>query len=208
MNLLSIAPYIGYLASIFLILSLSVRSDIKFRILNTFGCICFIVYGFAFNAWPVILTNTILLFINIFYLRKLYLHRENFELVEIKYNEPLIEKFITFYKVDISTFYPSFTSAAMEGNINFVVLRDLVIANIFSAKMLDNGDAMVLINYAIPKYRDYKVSKFLFSKKQQTLISKGVKRILYDTNLNEKYKTYFRVMNFENDGDQFFKRLS
>ncbi len=207
MNLSSIVPYIGYLASIFLILSLSVLNDVKFRIFNSLGCIFFIIYGFSFNAWPVILTNTILLFINIFYLRKLYLHRENFELVEIKSNDPFIEKFIAFYKDDISKFYPSFTSIAMQGNINFVVLRDLVIANIFSAKILENGDAKILINYTIPKYRDYKASKFIFGKKHQTLIGKGVRRILYDTTLNEKYKTYFKVMQFENDGKQFFKKL-
>jgi hypothetical protein len=203
-----IAPYIGYLASLFLIISLSVNGDIKFRIYNLCGCICFIFYGFIFNALPVILTNTILLFINIYYINKLYKHREDFELIEISGNEKLVEKFIAFYKDDIGKFYPRFSAEQLKGNINFIVLRDLVITNIFSAKVLSNGDALVQINYTIKKYRDYKVSKFIFEKKQKELGAKGIKRILYENALAEKYATFFKVMQFKNDGKYFYKSIS
>ncbi len=203
-----IAPYVGYLASLFLIISLSVNGDIKFRIYNLCGCICFIFYGFIFNAWPVILTNTILLFINIYYINKLYKHREDFELIEISGDEKLIEKFIAFYKDDIREFYPDFIASQLHGNINYIVLRDLVIANIFSAKVLENGDALVHINYTIKRFRDYKVSKFLFEKKQQELGAKGIKRILYDNALAKKYAAFFKVMQFENDGKYFYKTIS
>jgi hypothetical protein len=202
-----IAKYIGYLASLFLIISLSVNGDVKFRIYNLLGCLCFIVYGSIFNAWPVILTNTILLFINIYYLIKLHQHRENFDLVEIKAGDKLVEKFISFYKTDIDNFYPGFTVAQLEGNINFIVLRDLVIANIFSAKVVKDGDALVVINYTIKKYRDYKVSKFIFEKKQIVLSEKGIKRILYNQSSKEKYAKFFDVMKFENDGTHFYKTI-
>lgn len=187
-----IAEYIGYLASVFLIISLSVNGDVKFRMYNLLGCICFIIYGFLFNAWPVILTNTILLFINIYYLNKLYKHRENFELVEIKLDDPLIQKFVQFYKDDIAAFYPDFNLTKLEGNINFIVLRDLVIANIFSAKQIKDGDALVEINYTIKKYRDYKVSKFIFEKKQLVLSTKGIKRILYNNSLQKITKSFLK----------------
>jgi hypothetical protein len=203
-----IAPYIGYVASLFLIISLIVHGDIKFRLYNLLGCVCFIVYGFAFHAFPVILTNTILFGINFFYLRKLYRHREDFELIEISGDEKLIEKFIAFYKDDIREFYPDFNATQLHGNINYIVLRDLVIANIFSVKVLENGDALVQINYTIKKYRDYKVSKFLFEKKQKELGGKGIKRILYDNALAEKYAPFFKIMQFENDGKYFYKSIS
>jgi hypothetical protein len=203
-----IAPYIGYLASLFLVISLLVNGDMKFRVYNLLGGICFIVYGFIFNVWPVIITNSILFCINIFYINKLYQHREDFELIEIKGDEKLIEKFIAFYKTDIISFYPNFDAAQLAGNINYIVLRDLVIANIFSAKVLDNGDALVLINYTIKKYRDYKVSKFLFEKEQKELSTKGIKKILYDNALAVKYAKFFKVMQFENDGKYFFKTIS
>jgi hypothetical protein len=36
------------------------------------------------------------------------------------------------------------------------------VANIFSAKVDAAGNAEVLINYTVPKYRDFKVGKYIF----------------------------------------------
>ena len=202
-----IALYVGYLASLFLIISLIVHGDIKFRLYNLLGCTCFIIYGFASHAFPIVITNGILFTINLFYLIKLYKHREDFELIEISGEEKLVEKFIAFYKDDIKEFYPNFNASQLTGNINYIVLRDLVIANIFSAKVLENGDALVQINYTIKKFRDYKVSKFIFEKKQKELSAKGIKRILYDNVLSQKYTAFFKVMKFENDGKYFYKNI-
>jgi len=55
---------IGYLASILLAISLLVNNDLKFRWLNSFGCLSFIIYGLMIHAFPIILTNVILLVIN------------------------------------------------------------------------------------------------------------------------------------------------
>jgi hypothetical protein len=201
------AQYFGYLASVFLIISLVVNGDTKFRIYNLLGCGCFIIYGFILNAWPVILTNTILLLINLYYLRKLHLHRENFELIEVNANEKITEKFIQFYKEDIMDFYKEFDIAQLKDCVNFMVLRDLVIANIFCVKMMDNGDALVVLNYTIKKYRDYKVSKFIFNKNQLQLSAKGIKRILFDNTLAVKYKKYFDLLDVKSDGKYFYKTL-
>ncbi len=202
-----IAPYIGYIASLFLIVSLVVHGDLKFRLYNSLGCVAFIIYGIAFNAWPVILTNALLLVINIYYLNKLYKHRENFELIEFAVDDKLIATFLKFYKTDIATYFPDFAEAQLKGNFNFVVLRDLVIANIFSAHIAENGDASVVINYTIKNYRDFKVGKFIFEKEKQNLISKHVKRIVYKNVHNKSHETFLKVHGFTKDGETYFKKL-
>ena len=205
--LLQIAPYFGYLASLFLIIALLVNADIKFRIYNILGTICFIIYGIIFSAWPVLLTNVILFCINIYYLRKLYAHNEDFELIEFNGDEKLAVKFLNFYVADIKSYFPHFKETEFKGNLNFVVLRDLVIANIFSAQVLDNGDAVVVLNYTIKKYRDYKVGKFIFEKEGKSLLTKGVKRIVYNSVHNNSHKKYLSVCGFEKDGDSYIKTL-
>ncbi len=202
-----IAPYIGYVASLFLIISLLVNGDMKFRIFNALGSVAFIIYGILFNAWPVILTNVILLIINIIYLNKLYKHRENFELIEFTGDEKLMVKFFEFYSADIKNFFPDFAIQQLNANYNFVVLRDLVIANAFSAHISDNGDATVLLNYTTKKYRDYKVSKFIFEKEKQILIAKGVKRIVYNKIHHKNYKTLLAINGFVTEGDCYVKQL-
>ncbi len=202
-----IAPYIGYLASLFLVISLVVKNEIKFRLYNTLGCICFIVYGIVFSAFPVILTNIILLIINLYYLIQLLKHNENFELVEFEGEDKMMEKFVQFYKKDINIYFPSFDIASLKTNVNFVVLRDLVVANIFSVHVADNGDAIVSINYTTKKYRDFKVGKFIFEKGKVFLQSKGVKKIVYSKNSNINHASFLKVNGFEENENTFFKQL-
>jgi len=189
--------YIGYLGSLLLALGLLVNNDLKFRWLNSGGCIAFIIYGILLNAVPVILTNAILLTINIVYISKMYNRKELFELMEIIPGNKITDKFLSFYKEDIAKHFPSFEKNQLEGNLNFIVLRDLVIANIFSAKITTNGDAEVLINYTIPKYRDYKVGRFIFERENQFLTSKGINNIVYKNVQNRKYEKFLKKMSFK-----------
>ena len=205
--LLQIAPYFGYLASLFLIIALLVNGDVKFRIYNILGTISFIIYGIIFSAWPVLLTNVILFFINIYYLRKLVAHKEDFELIEFKGEEKLALKFLDFYAADIKTYFPDFKEEQLKGNLNFVVLRDLVIANIFSAQILPNGDAIVALNYTTKKYRDFKIGKFIFDKEKQYLILKGIKRIVYGKVFNKSHEYYLKKLSFYKNEESFIKDL-
>ena len=205
--LLQIAPYFGYLASLFLIIALLVNGDVKFRIYNILGTISFIIYGIIFSAWPVLLTNVILFFINIYYLRKLYAHKEDFELIEFSGNEKLALKFLHFYEADIKTYFPDYEETQLKGNLNFVVLRDLVIANIFSAQVLENGDAVVVLNYTTKKYRDFKVGKFIFEREKQYLISKGIKRITYKHAANKSHTHYLKTLGFLTHEGEFAKTI-
>ena len=205
--LLQIAPYFGYLASLFLIIALLVNGDVKFRIYNILGTISFIIYGVIFSAWPVLLTNVILFFINVFYLNKLYKHKEDFELIEFSGEEKLAKKFLQFYKEDIKTYFSMFDEEQLKHNLNFVVLRDLVIANIFSVAVHKNGDAVVAINYTTKKYRDYKVGKFIFEKEKQFLLSKGIKRIIYNNAENKSHVHFLKTLGFQIYNNGFMKIL-
>lgn len=208
MNLLhSLAPYLGYLASLLLIIALLVSNDLRFRWFNTGGNIVFIVYAILIGAIPVLLTNFILLFINCYYLGKIYRKKENFDQLEFAGEEQLVHKFLEFHQSDIHAYFPEFDAERLKGKLNFVVIRDLVIANIFSAEVLDNGDAEVLINYTTPKYRDFKVGRYIFEKEKDFLIAKGVKRILYKKVLNKQHLQFLKVMGFLDQAGVVSKKL-
>lgn len=202
-----IIPAIGYAASIFLAISLLVTNYIKFRWLNTCGNIFFIVYGISIEAFPIILTNSILFLINIIYLIKIYNAKEDFELIEFKGGEKLVHKFLTFYKKDIQKYFPAYIHQENENNLSFVVLRDLVIANIFIAQLDGDGNAFIKLNYTVPKYRDYKVGEFIFKKEQRFLIAKGVRRLIYSTVFNKQHERFIKVMGFRKEGTAYTKTL-
>lgn len=64
--------YIGYLATAFVLLSFLMKNIITLRIINIIGCAIFILYGILISSWPVLITNSTIILINVFYLKKHY----------------------------------------------------------------------------------------------------------------------------------------
>lgn len=188
---------IGYVASVLLAISLVVNNDLKFRWINAGGCLFFIIYGIFISAFPIIITNAFLLAINIFYLFKIYNSHEDFDLIEFQGTEKLVKKFLSFYSTDIHNYFPEFKHEIKEEQINFVVLRDLVIANIFIAQLLSDGSTIIRLNYTVPKYRDYEVGTFIFKKHRKFLISKGVTQIVYEKIANKNHLHFLKKMGFQ-----------
>ena len=189
--------YIGYLASVLLAFSLITVNAIKFRWLNIFGCISFMVYGFLIHAYPVIIANTVLLGINIYQLIRMYKYDEIFHLVQVQPEDKIIENFVSFYKKDIKNYFPNYSVSSTENKICFVVLRDMAIANLFVATLTKNGNALVEIDYTEAKYRDYKTGNFIFFKEKESLLQKGIRNVVYENVFNKKHLDFIKVMGFK-----------
>ncbi|WP_165917264.1 YgjV family protein [Flaviaesturariibacter aridisoli] len=200
---------VGYLATLFLALSLLVSNDLQFRWFNTLGCLSFIIYGALFGAFPVILTNTILLVINVYHLIKVYRYRaeEDFDLIPYSAGDPLVQKFLDFYGKDIAHYFPAYHNTGEE-NLRFFVLRDMAIANVFAASVEDGGTLTVRLNYTVPKYRDFKVGTFLFDKGRNFLQRQNVRRIVYNEVAHSGHAQFLRRMGFVQEGSKYVKHLS
>ncbi len=68
---ISITEWIGYLASLVLIISFMMKNLNTLRIINSIGALLFIVYGVMLAiSWPIIITNGFIFSANMFYLAK------------------------------------------------------------------------------------------------------------------------------------------
>lgn len=67
---ITLVDIIGYAAMITLVISFMIANLRTLRLVNTVGCILFIIYGFLLTpfAWPVIITNVFITGVNIYYL--------------------------------------------------------------------------------------------------------------------------------------------
>ncbi|MGL5634693.1 MAG: YgjV family protein [Sarcina sp.] len=63
--------WIGYLASIVVVISLLMTSMGKLRVINSIGCLLFVIYALIVGAYPVALANIVILIINFYNLYKL-----------------------------------------------------------------------------------------------------------------------------------------
>ena len=60
----------GYIGTALIILSMTMKSINKLRILNLSGSIISVIYSLVINAWPTVILNTCLAAINIYHLIK------------------------------------------------------------------------------------------------------------------------------------------
>ena len=61
---------LGYLASVFVALSLMMRSLTKLRVINLIGSVLFTAYGLIISAYPVAVVNAFIVLVNIYYLQQ------------------------------------------------------------------------------------------------------------------------------------------
>ncbi|MCR8666464.1 uroporphyrinogen decarboxylase [Aestuariibaculum sp. M13] len=69
---ISFTEWVGYAAMAMLLLSFTMKAVTKLRIVNSIGCLLFVIYGFMLDpiAKPIIITNGAILCVNLYYLLK------------------------------------------------------------------------------------------------------------------------------------------
>jgi hypothetical protein len=73
MNSISLTEYLGYVASLVIMISFMMKNVITLRIINVIGGLLFIVYGVLLSmSIPIIATNTFVVGVNVYYLIKHY----------------------------------------------------------------------------------------------------------------------------------------
>ncbi len=64
----NLVEWVGYAAMISLMISFLMKDIKKLRIINTLGCLLFVIYGFMLGSYPIIITNAFISMVNIYYL--------------------------------------------------------------------------------------------------------------------------------------------
>lgn len=66
---ITITEWVGYAASLALIISFMMKNINTLRIINSIGAVFFVVYGIMLEtSYPIIITNAFILMVNIYYL--------------------------------------------------------------------------------------------------------------------------------------------
>ena len=69
---IGLVEWVGYAAMATVLISFLMKSVIKLRIVNSFGCLLFVIYGIMLEpiSKPIIITNLAIFLINCYYLLK------------------------------------------------------------------------------------------------------------------------------------------
>ncbi|MFP3915235.1 MAG: hypothetical protein ACLFWM_10190 [Actinomycetota bacterium] len=167
---------IGYLGSALVAASLTQSRILWLRVLSLSGAVVFTVYGVLIESIPIVLTNLILLGINVWHLWRITSRTEEFSLLEVSTDSAYLRRFLDFHADDIAAAQPDF-SGVREGDTVVLVLRDMVPTVAVVGRQRDD-EFRVFLDYAIPSYRDFKSGKWLYDNRPDFFHRMGVKRIV------------------------------
>ena len=190
-----ILELVGYLASALVAISLMMSSILKLRVINLLGSAAFTVYGFLIGAYPVAAVNLFIVFINLYYLRQMLGAKEYFKLLDISPDSEYLRYFMSFYAEEIRRFLPGFSYTPAENELRFFILRDLVPAGLFIGEMQDRNTLRVKLDFVIPRYRDFKTGRYLFSEHANFFRSRGITEIISASG-SKDHAAYLRKMGF------------
>jgi len=187
--------YIGYLASVIVLISLLMSSVKKLRWINLFGSLTFVIYGFLIKAYPIAILNIGTVGINIYYLIKMTNTKTYFKILEIDKNSKYLEHFLLLNKDDLKNYFDMKEIDVDNAELKFYILRDIVPAGVFVGAKLDNHTLEIVLDYVSPAYRDFSIGKYLYSQEKQFFLDKGYDTLITYTS-NPVHMSYLKKMGF------------
>lgn len=163
MSAAAIYELIGYVGSALIVTSLSMKSILRLRLVGLGGAVVFCVYGILIGAYPIVITNLVIMGIHLYFLRRLLGSTPVFTVLEVRQGSRYLEHFLEHYADDIRTFLPDFHFEPRPDRYRAFILRDMVPAGLFICDLDGSSTGHVQLDYVIPAYRDLKVAKFLYS---------------------------------------------
>lgn len=192
--MINIVEWLGYAASLIVLISLLMSSVKRLRWINLAGSLAFAVYGFLVGALPVGFMNLGIVIINIYFLFQMYTKKDYFTLLptsDITYFNHFIEN----YQSDIKQFMWLDENIDDASYIKLFILRNTIPAGVVVAQIKDQETLEILIDYVTPTYRDFKMGQFLYRDQKAYFVNQGYKRLISKSG-TKKHEFYLKRMGF------------
>jgi len=197
--------WFGYLASLVILVSLTMSSIIKLRWINFVGCILFAAFGFLIHSLPTALMNVGIAFINIYFLYNIYNTKEEFQLVEAETDSKYFNYFI---KVNMQEIEKQISKDELKiQNKGLYMLRNNNIAGILLGEERTDGVFFIKVDYVTPRYRDYKLGKYFFDEHTEYFKNNGIHELMTE-GMEDSHRQYLKKVGFkETTKDIYIKKI-
>jgi len=172
---------IGIFASLLVSTSLCLKNIKGLRILNLIGSFFFLGYGLLIRSPSILLLNSFAISVNMYRLLQMRQETTRTDLFDVLFfdslNDTTLRRFIRFYSSDISRFFPSFNpdpeTGTLAGAECCFILREALPVSLVAYKQETNNEIIILVDYVVPAFRDYKNARFFFSNVTGRIASPG-----------------------------------
>ena len=174
---LSGVEMVGYLASALVVLSLTMTSVVRLRMVSLCGSITFFVYGTMIESVPIMITNGSIAVINVWFLRKEFAsggpHGRDLGVSRIRPDSPFLADFVAFHLTDIHRFQPDFRLPIGDDVVTLLLNRDGLPAGLLIGRR--SGSTLTIdLDYVLGPYRDSRLGRWLYGPGAEVFRSDGI----------------------------------
>jgi hypothetical protein len=199
--------WFGYLASLVVLVSLTMTSIVKLRVINFIGCLLFAAFAYFIDSYPTMLMNLGIACINVYYLHQLAGSKDKFKLVSATVDSEYFDHFVATNIKGIKQ--QTTVNELRAGNSAFYMLRNNAIAGLLVGTKQDDGVFNVCLDYVTPEYRDLKLAQYLYQTNPELIKSRGISVLRATANTSE-HSDYLINVGFnklEGSDNSYEKRL-
>lgn len=168
--------WFGYLASLVVLVSLTMTSIMKLRVINFIGCILFAMFAYFIDSYPTMFMNLGIAGINVYFLWKIFSTKEQFTLISTSTQSEYFNHFIESYSKEVELQVS--TDKLHEADTAFYMLRNNSIAGVLVGNTDHEGTMSVLLDYVTPEYRDMKIANYCFESHPEVMKEKGINTLI------------------------------
>ena len=186
--------WFGYLASLVVLISLTMTSIIKLRLINLVGCLLFATFAWLIDSVPTVFMNLGIACINLYFLYQIYSTKEEFKLINASTDSDYYRHFLEVNRDEIEKQIPM--AELEKPHTALYMLRDNNIAGVLVGEREGEGTLNILLDYVIPRYRDYKLGQFFLRDHTEFFKERGIHTLKAHAD-DKAHQDYLKKIGFE-----------
>ena len=198
---------LGYAASLIVFISLMMKSLAKLRVLNAAGSLLFVVFALATDSLPTAFLNLGIVVIDVFYFIRMTRVKDNFEIMTVQKDNEIVRRFYRINKKELDALFGEASFIKSEKIALFFRNDDIAGLLAYSSVVLPQSDssvpesaAEILIDFVVPKYRDFAVGRHFFVKDVRFWKEQGYSCLLSSVP-DKRHIPYLERLGFERQND-------
>ncbi len=186
----TILEIVGYIGSALVVLSMTMTSVLRLRLVNILGSAIALAYAIAVTAYPVAALNAFLIVVNLVKIFQLFRVEKAYRLIQAKGSTGLPKYLAQKYNDDILNFFPDFKGLSDDDDV-FILMNGDTATGITAGKIDEQGTFQISIDYTTPAYRDNSAGLFLFNE----IAKRGCKKAVFETS-SKNHEAYMYKIGF------------
>ena len=184
--------WFGYLASLVVLISLTMTSILKLRWINLLGCILFAIFAWLIDSLPTVFMNLGIACINLYFIYKIYTTREEFKILRAMPESEFFQHFLHVNRKEIEK--QTAIDNLKADDCSFYMLRDNNIAGLLVGVL--NGTVFdIKLDYVTPRYRDFKLGSYYYQQHPEFFKEKGINTLTARAS-DKEHQLYLQKVGF------------